>query len=361
MSKSNTAIRELLMGHGESDERFAFVERRLVQDSVDRMNRGSLPILLPLYDDEKIPTNQRNLTDVRTRMGNLLEYELAKSMNGLLDSLELTGIRVMYVVAHKFPDLAVRNLTTGELGIRIEVKAIEAVAEEKAANFDTLLKDIRKGTDYVTVMVWEWSRPSGERRRVPQVHKAYVFDAYELAKLRDIHWLCSPPSDLGDGRQGYDLCYGVNCRQGAYNKEEGNYGKLMRIFRESDKKWLPADMEASATLARYFSFRQEVVRLGLLEVARMLAASAGCTTIPLDATPCSVASMFTLGDKRILLLGAETIPVKSVALLFLKTVECDMVMLLNEKFNWRVRNAKWEELGQGRKPSEAAAWLQRVK
>lgn len=357
MCDSQNVIRNLLMGGGSADERHAFVERKLLLDSVEKMNSEALPDLLPLYDDEKIPTNQRNLTDVRTRMGDLLEYELARSINSLLDARGLTDIRMMYVVANKFPDLAIRNLVSGDLGIRIEVKTVEAVAEEKSANFDTLLKDIRKGTDYVVVMVWEWTPIAGEKKRIPRVYQVHVFDAYELANLRDTHWLSNPPSDPGEGRQGYDLCYGVNCKHGGYNKEEGNYGKLMRIFRKSDEKWLPDDIKSCATLGKYYSFRQEVIRLGLLQVQSMLASSAGYTALPVNSIPFSVASVLSRGNERILLLGDERMPTKRDTLLCLEESKCHVAILLNEKFDWRVKDWKWEELAQGRKPAEAAAWL----
>mgnify|MGYP007022041040 FL=1 len=42
-----------------------------------------------LYRNEQIPSNERNLTDVRTRMGVLIEFELARISNEILRNLEL--------------------------------------------------------------------------------------------------------------------------------------------------------------------------------------------------------------------------------------------------------------------------------
>lgn len=40
--------------------------------------------------------------------------------------------------------------------MRIEVKCLQSMAEEKSANFDTLIKDINPQTDFVVVFLWEW-------------------------------------------------------------------------------------------------------------------------------------------------------------------------------------------------------------
>ncbi|MGH9857653.1 MAG: hypothetical protein ACRD4B_07405, partial [Acidobacteriota bacterium] len=56
----------------------------ILPHAVRQMNEELLPFQFALYKDDRVPTNQRNLTDVRTRMGVLLEYELAKAINHVL-------------------------------------------------------------------------------------------------------------------------------------------------------------------------------------------------------------------------------------------------------------------------------------
>ena len=186
---------------------------------------------MALYGGDRIPENERNLTDVRNRMSLLIEYKLAWIGNDIFKDYSIQDIFWTNVVANRFPDLEVRNLN-GSRGIRVEVKCLQAVAEEKSANFETLKKDINPNTDYVAVFLWEWFRDQAAVAwdRAPKILRAFIFHASSLAELRDYNWLSNPPGDLGGGYQGYDVRYAVNCRKGVYSEEEGNYGKLLRIW-----------------------------------------------------------------------------------------------------------------------------------
>ena len=103
-----------------------------------------------LYRNEQIPSNERNLTDVRTRMGVLIEFELARISNEILPELGIDDVFWSYVVANRFPDLEIRE-NNGNRLLRLEIKCLQCVAEEKSANFDTLIKDINPNTDFVIV------------------------------------------------------------------------------------------------------------------------------------------------------------------------------------------------------------------
>ena len=80
---------------------------------VDRFNSEDSRRRFGLYQNERIPVNERNLTDVRTRMGVLIEFELARISNELLCSFGINDVFWSYVVANRFPDLEVRR-NTGE-------------------------------------------------------------------------------------------------------------------------------------------------------------------------------------------------------------------------------------------------------
>ena len=189
-----------------------------------------MPLAVTLFPDDVLPTNQRNLTDVRTRIGILLEYEFAKAVTASLPpEVKEQGVALTYVIANQFPDLAFRG-ADGQIGVRFEMKAIETIAEEKAANFATLIKDIRKDTDFVVVLLWEWRKHKSGDKKFPHIDNYFVMDAYQLAQMRDCNWLNNPPSKLQSTRQGFDLTFAVNAKPDSYNKEEGNFGKLMRIF-----------------------------------------------------------------------------------------------------------------------------------
>jgi len=275
----------------------------------DYLNSVALPSQFGVYTNDRIRTNQRNLTDIRTRLGVLFEYELAKAFNVVTESLAGAGFpKLSYVVANKYPDLAYRG-AEGQIGVRFEIKAIEDIAEEKTANFDTLIKNIRKGGDYVVVILWGWSESEVICGQTPLIHEIYVFDAYELAMIRDVQWLNNPPLNLGSGRQGYDLAYAVNSSSSGYNKEEGNYGKLMRIFKESSLAFVPEDIRSGPTIPEYLRMRRNVIEFGLKKIISNLIVGLGSSSIPLASSgfdpPFTDLTVVRVGDSTIGAFGAE--------------------------------------------------------
>lgn len=223
-----------------------------------------------LYQNEQIPANERNLTDVRTRMGVLIEFELARISNDFLSEMGITDIFWSYVVANRFPDLEVRK-NNGERLLRLEVKCLQCIAEEKSANFDTLIKDIDPKTDYVVVCLWDWNTTPSEIYSwdsVPQIYKVYIFHAYSLTKLRDSYWLNKPPTNMGGGYQGFDVRYAVTCSNGVYSKEQGNYGKLTRIWKSGFRYRPNETVELLDTETEYLKFQKEIIATGFEILSR---------------------------------------------------------------------------------------------
>ena len=137
--------------------------------------------------------------------------------------------------------------------------------EEKSANFDTLKKDIDPLTDFVVVCLWDWSKNVSVTCNwdsVPIIYKVYVFHAYSLTMLRDAYWLNKPPSDLGNGFQGFDVRYAVTCSNGVYSKEQGNYGKLTRIWKKDFEYRPVATDELIDTEQEYLVFQKEIINEG---------------------------------------------------------------------------------------------------
>ena len=243
---------DLLDGTADDPEAvLEFLDKKLLPQAVDILNKDALPWAVALFPDDLLPTNQRNLTDVRTRIGILLEYEFAKAVAASLPTQSREKrIDLTYVIANQFPDLAFRTID-GKVGIRFEMKAIQTIAEEKSANFSTLIKDIRKDTDFVVILLWEWMKHQCLDRKFPYIHRFFVMDAYQLAQMRDCNWLNNPPARLLSARQGFDLTFAVNAQDDSYNKEEGNYGKLMRIFSSEHEDLLPNSVRQGRTLKNY--------------------------------------------------------------------------------------------------------------
>ena len=233
----NNMLHKMLTSANTPKNTASWLRRVYFPEIVSRFNAEESRKRFALYQNERIPTNERNLTDVRTRMGVLIEFEIARISNDILKENGIDDIFWSYVVANRFPDLEVRK-NSGERQLRLEIKCPQCVAEEKSANFDTLKKDINPFTEYVIVCLWDWSKSGSDVYgwdSVPIIYKIYVLHAYSLAALRDCYWLNDPPANLGNGFQGFDVRNAVTCKKGAYSKEQGNYGKIMRIWKEASK------------------------------------------------------------------------------------------------------------------------------
>lgn len=365
MSHNTTISAPLLNGTSKKEKEILEGLNELVNRAIKLMNECTLPIAVPLFADDFLPTNQRNLTDVRTRIGVLLEYEFAKAVNASLPpEIRDEGLVLTYVVANQFPDLAFRS-ADGTLGIRLEIKAVQNIAEEKSANFSTLIKDIRKGTDFVVVMRWDWKQHGSRNLKFPFVDAFYVMDAYQLALMRDCHWLNNPSKGLKlkSARQGFDLTFAVNGRADSFNEEEGNLGKLTRIFDPSDlvdHNLLPAEVRSSSTLKTYTQLKLETIYLGLSHIGRELADSAareeGQVNIASNELP--VTFVVERSGKRLLIMGGRKMPKKKPTTVAMTHHGAHRVLLLSEKFTWTVRDRDWEKITGGKKPATAKSWVQ---
>jgi hypothetical protein len=238
-----------------------WLRTKYLPELISRFNSEDVRKLLGLYQGDRIPDNERNLTDVSNRVSLIVEYELARLSNQILLDAREDSLFWGYVVANRFPDLEVRK-ADGTRCLRIEVKNLQSIAEEKSANFDTLKKDLNPLTDFVVVFLWEWGYADSTRYswdRSPKLLDSYVFHAMSLAALRDSYWLNRPPECLGGGHQGFDLRYAVNCSDGIYAEEEGNYGKLLRIWQAEFPYPPPQTPELQDTETEYLRFKQGVV------------------------------------------------------------------------------------------------------
>ena len=267
MKKSE--IVSMLSAQNNVEKTIKWLRMEYLPEIIQRFNYEESKKRFGLYQGERIPTNERNLTDVRTRMGVLIEFELACISNQFLHENKISEIFWSYVVANRFPDLEIRN-NNGERYLRLEIKTLQCVAEEKSANFDTLLKDINPSTDFVVVFLWDWDATKSEKYKwdsVPFIFNAFVFNAYTLALMRDTYWLNNPPVNLGNGLQGFDLRYAVNCANGIYSKEQGNYGKLTRIWKDNFP-YIPKNAPLlEDTVEEYLTFQEEIICTGFRLIA----------------------------------------------------------------------------------------------
>jgi len=257
-------LRDYLMGAREPLETLSWLRDTFLPAVISDLNSIDVRQRLGIYAGEKIPENERNLTDVRNRVSLIIEYEMARIATRILEHAEIKDLFWSYVVANRFPDLEVRN-HSARRSLRVEVKCLQTISEEKSANFDTLRKDIHPKTDFLVVFLWEWRHDPTEVTwdRAPQIVKGYVFHAATMAHLRDWYWLNRPPANLGGGLQGFDLRYGVNCANGVYNEEEGNYGKVTRMW-QRDFEYKPKTSPLiEQTIDDYLVFKTDAITTGM--------------------------------------------------------------------------------------------------
>lgn len=307
---------------------------------------------LGIYAGEKVPENETNLTDVRNRVSLIVEYELASITSELLENYKVPNLFCSYVVANRFPDLEIRQFT-GARGLRFEVKCLQTIAEEKAANFDTLRKDLHPQTDFVVVFLWEWQYDPTEVTwdRAVYLQRAFGFHAASLATMRDCYWLNSPPDDLGDGFQGFDLRYAVTCRDGRYKEEEDNYGKLLRMWQEGFAH-APAMLPLlSRTIADYLNFKAGAVTAGFDSLAHLLlpGLSGQLTVEPVTLDGERIG--WTAGD--VCFLTASAIRARKRRREVLAVLTATHVYTMTSKYAWReyeLAGGELTEVRNGKKP-----------
>ncbi len=345
-------LRTYLLGKREPVSTLDWLQGTFLPSVMKQLNTANVRRRLGIYGGEKIPENERNLTDVRNRVSLIIEYETARIASRILETAGINDLFLSYVVANRFPDLEVRQ-SNGSRGLRIEVKCLQSLAEEKSANFDTLKKDIHPAADYVLVYLWEWQYDPADIKwdRAPEILRVYCFNAAAIAHLRDWYWLNQPPPDLGDGLQGFDLRYPVNCKNGKYNQEEGNYGKLLRIWTRE----FPYQPNWNCLLRRtetdYLAFKTEVIQIGFDTLSeRMLRALSGAKEI----------SPIIVEKERIgwqsgsvaFLLGAKVNTKEERDALF-KNLLSRRIFVFTDKYAWtefHIANGVGSEVRKRRKP-----------
>jgi hypothetical protein len=327
-----TADREFLLGDRASLETLDWFRAEFLPALIGEFNRPRMRRHLGLYSGERLPQNERNLTDVRNRVSLIVEYQLAAIGNQLLEKAGMTDLFWAYVVSNRFPDLEIRT-SAGVRGLRFEVKCLQSVAEEKSANFDTLKKDIYPATDFLVVFIWEWdpAREDVEWDQAPKLIQSFAFHAASLAELRDYYWLNRPPAGLTGGYQGFDLRYAVNCRAGVYNEEEGNYGKLLRLWTNDTHYHLPMTPLLKRTLDDYSMFAQAVVRSGFETlVTTLLPRAAGATEVA-QITNRAGLPAYRAGDTGFILAPGRS---DALATEIMQTARLNRAYTFGEKYAW---------------------------
>lgn len=338
----------------EREEKFEEIVKlfnnEILPKGVERVNEGVFKLMSAKLPSEQLPTNQRNLTDARTRIGTLLEYTLAVEVNHLLkNEYKLEAYDVGFVLANQYPDLVIRN-ENHEAVIRLEVKSIQGISEEKSANFDALVRNVRQNADLLCIMLWEWETIKEKKVLVdfPKIHKVYAFNAHDITRIRDEGWLGNITNDIGMKLVDISGVYVPSNVDGqvVYKEEEGNLGKLLRIDTESQTV---KELQGNYTTVDYTSFKKQVVLFGLIQVSMNCLKSFGSDEEPLslvnesdfssDQANLLYYAYRSIDDTHLLIIGGNRQKKaqikelsKSIADIYeTKTLK---VLVFNDKFKW---------------------------
>lgn len=352
MALDPESMRIFLKGKSSPLDTLSWLAESFLPEIVKRLNENDVRRRLGIYAGEKIPENERNLTDVRNRVSLIIEYEVARLATRILEEQGIVDIFWSYVVANRFPDLEVRT-SSGSRGLRVEVKCLQTISEEKSANFDTLIKDIHPQTDFVIVFAWDWRYDSEDVKwdRSPFIYQAYLFHAASLALLRDWYWLNRPPKNLGDGLQGFDLRYAVNCQEGKYNEEEGNYGKLLRMWQKEFEYKRPMTDLIHRTVSDYLAFKSEVIKAGLDTLSHLFLP--GLSGNPEVASVLYHNELIGWQSGDVCFLLTSVAPKAKEQKLLLSQLTVSRVFLFSDKYAWsefEYKEGKFAKKRSGKKP-----------
>lgn len=324
-----------------------WLNEEVLPKAIDRVNTNKFKLMTSKLLSERLPQNQRNLTDARTRIGTLLEYCLAVELNDLLSDYQLEGFITGFVLANRYPDLVVRDRNFEQV-LRLEIKSIEGISEEKSANFDVGIRNIDKNSDVVCVMLWEWERIVHNNYEIefPKVHRVYAFDAYTLAQYRDINWLNKV---TGKSFKLIDIS-GVFVPNGdKFKEEEGNMGKLLRIDTHTNKD---VYVKNNYTTELYEKFKKEVILFGLMEISKRtieIFSSSKLDTVKYYENEYDSTKLNILGDclkkddnSYLIIIGGTLRSLKTLKNIVNEHLEEQNiqassinVMVYNEKFSWK--------------------------
>lgn len=223
--------RKIADGVATIDEIANFVSLQM-QDAADRVNKFFSPRQLIKRDNtaEPLPTDKRQLSSYRTRLGTMLEYALSTQIDKAIQDIFGVDLRLTFAVAHEYPDFYVRDAVLGPR-VRIEMKAVDVESDEQAARFEVLASLIHGEKDVVIVVAWEWVEdklPGGTPCVYPQIFSYVVVPAADLANERDQSVI------LRGGRVDPDkILVPSKKNPGQFVIDPHNAGKILRLVHQS--------------------------------------------------------------------------------------------------------------------------------
>ena len=219
------------------------IQRVNVDFSPQRLSKRPRPV-------EPLPTDKRQLSSYRTRIGTMLEYALSTEMNAIIKERYEDKYLLTFATAHEYPDFYFRDDTLTSL-LRIEMKAVDAESDEQAAPFSTPTILIDADKDMLLLIGWRWQDLEQDGEIIgefPYVFAGVILSAGEIAKERDVRL------EITKGKIEGEKVFVYSEREKEFVPDKGNYGKLWRIIHRTR---LNAE-DLSDTIRQFKHFLEEV-------------------------------------------------------------------------------------------------------
>ncbi|MCK9424549.1 MAG: hypothetical protein M0Q21_00765 [Ignavibacteriaceae bacterium] len=210
-----------------------FFRCEIIPKAIEQINASFAPQRLSKQsrEIEPLPTDQRQLSSYRTRLGTMLEYGLSTEMETILKNTFGKEIFLTFAVAHEFPDFYLRDKNRIPL-LKIEMKAVDADSDEQAARFDVLIEHLDQHRDFILFIGWKWETQitDGISWESPQIFTFAFVSAYDLGVVRDARLIAT-----GGKIENGEVLVPSTKNPGTFTKDPGNYGKLWRIIQRKQR------------------------------------------------------------------------------------------------------------------------------
>ncbi len=216
------------------EEITTFFRNEVIPAAIAKINETFSPRRLSKQtrEIEPLPTDQRQLSSYRTRLGTMLEYGLSTEIEKILSNLFGNEFFLTFAVAHEFPDFYLRDKERKPI-LKIEMKAVDADSDEQSARFDVLLEHLDEFRDFILFIGWKWQEQESNTMKweSPVIFTFAFVSAHDLGLVRDARLIATG----GKIENGVILVPSTK-NPGTFTNDPGNYGKLWRIIQRKHRE-----------------------------------------------------------------------------------------------------------------------------
>ena len=225
----------------------------LLEKAVGEVNAEFSPQQLgkATREEEPLPTDTRQLSSYRTRIGIMLEYAISTALARLLKKEYGDKYFLTFATSPEYPDFYLRDNAMTAL-LRIEMKAVDAESDEQAARFSTPTIWIDNNKDMLLLVGWKWEDlhdPNGSLvGEYPFIFASTILPAGEIAMERDRRLT------ITRGKIEGEEVYVYSRKESKYVRDPGNYGKFWRIVHSTRRR----SGQLSDALRKFMDFLRKI-------------------------------------------------------------------------------------------------------